>query len=98
MALGDRLSRCSPQAPQGASDGDGLAVGDGGKGVAPPPLDARPATALLVVDLQNAVVADAHERDTVLSRVSGLVDRARSEDVQVAWVQHDDEHIEKGSE
>jgi nicotinamidase-related amidase len=61
-------------------------------------LDDRPATALLVVDLQNAVVASAHERDAVLARVRDLVDRARSEGVPVVWVQHDDDHIEKGSD
>jgi nicotinamidase-related amidase len=61
-------------------------------------LNDRPATALLVVDLQNAVVADAHEREAVLATVGGLVARARSEDVPVVWVQHDDEHIVKGSD
>jgi nicotinamidase-related amidase len=58
----------------------------------------RPSTALLVVDVQNDVVDGAHEIDAVLVRVGELVERARSERVPVVWVQHSDDHIEKGSE
>ncbi len=58
----------------------------------------RPSTALLVVDLQNDVLDGAHERDAVLARVAGLVERARSERVPVVWVQHSDDHIVLGSE
>ena len=58
----------------------------------------RPSTALLVVDLQNAVLDGAHERDAVLGRVAELVERARSERVPVVWVQHSDDHIVLGSE
>jgi nicotinamidase-related amidase len=61
-------------------------------------LNARPNTALLVVDVQNDVVGEAHERDAVVSRVGGLVERARSEGAPVVWVQHSDEHIELGSD
>ncbi len=61
-------------------------------------LDDRPNTALLVVDVQNCVVAGAHERDAVVARVGGLVDRARQEGVPVVWVQHSDEQIEYGSD
>jgi nicotinamidase-related amidase len=53
-------------------------------------LDNRPNTALLVIDVQNGVVADAHDRDAVVGRIAGLVDRARREDVPVVWVQHHD--------
>lgn len=49
------------------------------------------ATALLVVDVQNDVMGAAWERDAVITRISGLVDRARAEGVPVVWVQHDDE-------
>ncbi len=48
----------------------------------------RPNTVLLVVDVQNAVVAGAHNRDAVVATIAALVTRARSEDVPVVWVQH----------
>ena len=53
-------------------------------------LDGRPNTALLVIDVQNQVVADAWDREGVIGRISTLVDRARGEDVPVIWVQHSD--------
>jgi hypothetical protein len=37
----------------------------------------RPNTALLVVDVQNGVVAGAHQRDDVVASVGSLVDKAR---------------------
>jgi nicotinamidase-related amidase len=61
-------------------------------------LENRPKTALIVIDVQNAVVGAAYERDAVVANVNALVDRARDEDVPVIWVQHSDEDIEKGSE
>jgi nicotinamidase-related amidase len=61
-------------------------------------LDNRPNTALLVVDVQNGVVEGAHERDAVVANVGSLVERARSEQVPVVWVQHSDEHLATGSE
>jgi nicotinamidase-related amidase len=39
----------------------------------------RPHTALLVVDVQNAALERAHERDTVVANVGGPVERARRE-------------------
>lgn len=56
-------------------------------------LDNRPKTALLVVDVQNGVVADAHDRDTVVANVATLVDRARTAGVDVVWVQHNSEEL-----
>jgi nicotinamidase-related amidase len=61
-------------------------------------LEDRPGTALVVIDVQNDVVAGAHERDAVVGRIRGLVDRARSEQVPVVWVQHSDEGLEHGSD
>ncbi len=58
----------------------------------------RPHTALLVIDVQNAVVADVHERDAVIGTISSLVDRARAEQVPVVWIQHADDQIVEGSE
>jgi len=61
-------------------------------------LSNRPNTALLVVDVQNAAVERAHERDAVVGNVSSLVERARREGVSVIWVQHSDEELARGSD
>jgi nicotinamidase-related amidase len=62
-------------------------------------LQDRPNTALLVIDVQNGVVAGAHERDAVVANVVTLVDKARQERVPVVWVQHSSEEgLTKGSE
>ena len=58
----------------------------------------RPATALLVVDVQNGVVAGAHARDAVVANVGRLVEKARRELVAVIWVQHTDEQLVSGGE
>lgn len=58
----------------------------------------RPNTALLVLDVQNGVVAEAHGREAVVSNIAALVDRAREAGVRVVWVQHSDDRLEKGSE
>lgn len=50
-------------------------------------------SALLVIDVQNDVVANAHQRDEVVGTISTLVDRARTEDVPVIWVQHADDEL-----
>lgn len=61
-------------------------------------LEDRPNTALLVVDVQNGVVAGAHQRDAVVANIGNLVERARLERVPVVWVQHSDEQLAKGSD
>jgi nicotinamidase-related amidase len=61
-------------------------------------LEHRPNTALLVVDVQNGVVAEAHERDATVTNIGSLVDRARREQVPVVWVQHSDEQLARGSD
>jgi len=58
----------------------------------------RPNTALLVVDVQNDVVARAWERDPVLARIGALVERARGAGVPVVWVQHADKDLPAGSD
>jgi nicotinamidase-related amidase len=58
----------------------------------------RPNTALLVIDVQQGVVAGAHERDGVVANVRRLVEKARREHIPVVWVQHSDEHLERGSD
>jgi nicotinamidase-related amidase len=61
-------------------------------------LAGRTASALLVVDVQNGVVDDAHEREAVVANIASLVERARSAQVPVVWVQHADEDLEAGSD
>jgi nicotinamidase-related amidase len=61
-------------------------------------LENRPNTALLVVDVQNGVVAGAHERDAVVANIGSLVDKARREGVAVVWVQHSDEQLARESD
>jgi nicotinamidase-related amidase len=61
-------------------------------------LTGRPNTALLVVDVQNGVMAGAHERDAVVANIAKLVDKARAEDVPVVWVQHSSDHLPEGSD
>ena len=51
----------------------------------------RPNTALLVVDVQNDVVANALHRDEVIANINTLVDNARARRVPVIWVQHSDD-------
>jgi len=58
----------------------------------------RPRTALVVIDVQNAVVASGHDRDAVVGAIAGLVDRAREAGVDVVWVQHSSEHLIEGSD
>ena len=58
----------------------------------------RPNTALLVIDVQNGPVSDACDRDSVITNIATLVDKARSEGVPLVWVQHSDEGMPRGSE
>lgn len=58
----------------------------------------RPASALLVIDVQNKVVAGAHRRDAVVANIAALVDQARGARVPVVWIQHADEQTIRGSE
>jgi nicotinamidase-related amidase len=58
----------------------------------------RPKTALVVIDVQNGVVAGAHNRDSVIANINTLVDKARAEDVPVVWVQHSDDNLPRDSE
>jgi nicotinamidase-related amidase len=58
----------------------------------------RPKTALLVIDVQNGVVAQAHERDAVVANIATLVDRARAAEVDVVWIQHNSDEFPRDSE
>ena len=58
----------------------------------------RPKTALLVIDVQSGVVAGNYERDAVVANISTLVDKARHDGTPVVWVQHNDDHLERGTD
>lgn len=60
-------------------------------------LEGRHGRALLVVDLQQGVVAGAHHRDDVIATVTDLVMRARDAHVPVVWVQHNDDELTRDS-
>ena len=58
----------------------------------------RPNTALLVIDVQNGVVAQAYDRDAVIANIRALVDKARAADVDVVWVQHQSDDLQPDSD
>ncbi|OTP70606.1 Isochorismatase [Caballeronia sordidicola] len=58
----------------------------------------RPNTALVVIDLQNEVVANAYRRHQVLDSVRILIEKARSARAPVVWVRHADQELHAGSE
>ena len=61
-------------------------------------LENRPNTALLVIDVQNGVVGEAHQRDAIVANVGRLVQKARRERVPVVWVEHSDKGLARGSD
>jgi nicotinamidase-related amidase len=61
-------------------------------------LENRPNTALLVVDMQNGVIAKAHGRAAVVAKIGVLVEKARRDRVPVIWIQHSDNHLTRGSD
>lgn len=61
-------------------------------------LENRPNTALLVIDVQNGVVAGAYERDAILANIATVVDKARAADIDVVWIQHNSEELPTGSD
>lgn len=59
----------------------------------------RPNTALLVIDVQNAVMEGTARRDEVIANINTLVGKARAEGVPVIWVQDfEEDHHPRGSE
>jgi nicotinamidase-related amidase len=61
-------------------------------------LQNRPNTALLVIDVQNGVVAETWERDAVVANVGTLVEKARRAHVPVVWIQDAGGDREPGSD
>ncbi|MEO6701629.1 MAG: cysteine hydrolase family protein [Jatrophihabitantaceae bacterium] len=58
----------------------------------------RPNTALVVIDVQNNVMAGGHNREAVIANIASLVARARAEQVPVVWVQHSSDEMPQGSD
>jgi nicotinamidase-related amidase len=58
----------------------------------------RPNTAVLVIDVQNSVVANAFRRDEVISSINAVIDKARAAGVPVIWVQHSDDELVQDSD
>jgi nicotinamidase-related amidase len=61
-------------------------------------LEGRDNSALLVIDVQNDVVTDAFNLESVLVNINSAIDKARAAGVPVIWVQHSDEELIHGSE
>jgi len=61
-------------------------------------LSDRPATALVIVDVQRGVVGEAHDRDAVVANIAELVQRARDSETPVIWVQHESDELVPGSD
>lgn len=85
---GARVEGSSPEA-----DGGGLTYA-----VCMSLFPTRSASALLVIDMQEDVVAHAVDTAGVTARIAGLVERARDLGVPVVWIQHSDEDLPEGSE
>jgi len=60
-------------------------------------LTERPHTALVVIDVQNGVMAGTHNRESVITNIASLVEKARAENVPVVWVQHSSDEMPEGS-
>lgn len=54
--------------------------------------------ALVVVDVQTAVMENVHDRDGVIARIKTIVDKCRTTGVPVVWVQHNDDELVRGSD
>jgi nicotinamidase-related amidase len=58
----------------------------------------RPNTALLVIDVQNDIMAGTYNRDGVIANIVFLVDKARAEKVSIVWIQHSGDELPRGSD
>ncbi len=58
----------------------------------------RPKTALLVIDVQQGVVGEAHDRDNVVANIATLVDKSRAAAVDVVWIQHNSDDMPRDSD
>ncbi len=58
-----------------------------------PTLTNRPHSALLIIDVQVGVVAEAYQRDAVIETIKTLLDKARQAKIHVIWIQHSDDQL-----
>jgi nicotinamidase-related amidase len=61
-------------------------------------LSDRSNTALLIIDVQRDVVANAHDRDGVIANINRLLQQARDTETPVIWVQHADAELVEGTD
>jgi nicotinamidase-related amidase len=52
---------------------------------------------LLVIDVQNDVIAGAYQREAVLNNIAVVIERARHHHIAVIWIQHSDEELQAGT-
>jgi nicotinamidase-related amidase len=57
----------------------------------------RTKSALVVIDVQVGVVAEAFKGNEVMANIKSAVEKARATGVQVVWVQHSEEEMPIGS-
>ena len=55
-------------------------------------------TALMVIDVQRDVVANALDTEKVVGNINSLIEKARTEGIPIIWVQHSDDYLVKESE
>ena len=55
-------------------------------------------SALLVIDVQNGVVLNAFEKNSVVVQINKAIDLARANDLPVIWVQHSEDEMPIGSD
>lgn len=58
----------------------------------------RPNTAVIVIDVQNGVVARSPNRDAVVANIALAVDKARAAGAPVIWVQHESEQLARDTD
>lgn len=61
-------------------------------------LAGRSGRALVVIDVQNDVIAQAWERDRVVAAIADTVAAARTAGIPVVWVQHNEDVLPIGSD
>ncbi len=51
-------------------------------------------TALVVIDVQNAMVEAAHRKEDLLRNIGDLLEKARQSEAPIIFMQHDDDEYE----
>ncbi|MDW7662699.1 MAG: isochorismatase family protein [Bacillota bacterium] len=53
--------------------------------------------ALLIVDVQNGVIASAYNKDKVVENINTMISKARASKIPIIWVQHSDNELIKNT-